>query len=204
MLSLLWIAVPVVTALSGLAILATGRYPRRLFDFNLGVMRWSWRVSFYAIGAFASDRYPPFTLAPDPAYPADLAVDYPERLSRGLVLVKWWLLALPQYLVVGILAGGWWFGVRAGWPLELGGGLIGLLALIAAVALAAQGRYPDSIFDLVIGLDRWCFRVLAYALLMRDEYPPFRLDLGGRDPGGRAFGGGPAPPPGRPLALSGK
>lgn len=64
-----------------------------------------------------------------------------------------------------------------------GGGLITLLAVIAVIILAISGRYPQRIFDLVMGLNRWCYRVLAYAALMRDEYPPFRLDAGGTDPG---------------------
>jgi len=110
-------------------------------------------------------------------------VDYPQRLSRGLVLVKWWLLAIPHYLVVAVFAGGW-----AGWVgedqrLTLGGGLVGLLVLVSAVVLLFTGRYPQPVYDFVMGMDRWCFRVLAYAALMRDEYPPFRLDTGGTDPG---------------------
>lgn len=179
----LWWAVAVLTVVAGFAILITGRYPRAIFDFNLGVMRWAWRVSFYAISAFATDKYPPFSLRPDPDYPADFTVDYPDRLSRGLVLVKWWLLALPQYLVVSIFAGGWELGLHSSAGRAGGGGLIALLALIAAVALAVTRKYPQQIFDLVMGLNRWCFRVLAYAALMRDEYPPFRLDMGGTDPG---------------------
>lgn len=65
-----------------------------------------WRVAFYGISAFGTDKYPPFSLQPDPSYPADFSVDYPQQLSRGLVLVKWRLLALPQYLIVAIFAGG--------------------------------------------------------------------------------------------------
>ena len=176
-LAWLWLAVWLLTVVAGLSILVIGRYPRPIFDFNVGVMRWTWRVGFYSISAFGTDRYPPFSLDPDPTYPVDLSVDYPQRLSRGRVLVKWWLLALPQYAVVAILAGGW--------HIVGGAGLIGLLVLVAAVTLGVTGRYPEQVFDLVMGFNRWCYRVMAYAALMRDEYPPFRLDVGGTDPGGR-------------------
>jgi hypothetical protein len=193
----LWLAVTMLTVVAGFAILFTGRYPRSIFDFNLGVMRWTWRVSFYAVSAFGTDRYPPFTLAPEPDYPATFTVDYPEHLSRGLVLVKWWLLALPHYLVVGFFAGGLGIGWTGAWRMAGGGGLIALLAIVAAVLLAVRGRYPESIFDFVMGMNRWCYRVLVYAVLMRDEYPPFRLDAGGLDPGTI-----PAPRPPVPPDLS--
>ena len=182
-LALLWMAVSVLTFVAGVAILFMGRYPRSIFDFNVGVMRWTWRVTFYAIGAFGTDRYPPFSRAADPTYPAELHIEYPDQLSRGLVLVKWWLLALPHYLIVAIFAGGWGLGWNGAWRPAGGGGLIAVLAVIGAVVLAVTGRYPDSIFDFVMGMNRWCYRVLAYAALMRDEYPPFRFDSGGTDPG---------------------
>ena len=202
----LWIAFALVTVIAFFAILLTGRYPRPLFDFTLGVLRWSWRVHYYSYGALGTDRYPPFTLADVPDYPARLHVPYPERLSRGLVLVKWWLLALPHYVVLSVLVGGGlWLGTRRdgsgnGWDDGWGaGGLLGLLVLIAAVALLCTGRYPDSLYRLVLGLDRWSLRVTAYAALMTDAYPPFRLDQGGADPGSVPAGPIPPQPSGSPL-----
>jgi len=184
----LWVAFFAVSVIAFLSILFTGRYPRSLFEFNVGVLRWTWRVSYYSYAALGTDSYPPFTLADVPDYPAHLDIAYPERLSRGLVLVKWWLLAIPQYLVVGIFAGGAataWSGNDRGatWGT---GGLTGLLVLVAAIILTFTGSYPRPIFDLVIGLNRWVVRVVAYAALMTDRYPPFRLDMGGSDGAGAA------------------
>src|SRR3954464_6352562 len=161
----LWIAFAVVSVVAFFAILFTGRYPRGLFGFNVGVLRWSWRVGFYSYSALGTDRYPPFTLADVPDHPARLDVEYPPALSRGLVLVKWWLLALPQYLIVGVFAGGTWAGFNAAnddWAWTSGSGLIGLLVLVAAVVLLFTGRYPRPIFDFVMGMNRWCYRVGAY------------------------------------------
>ena len=192
-LAFLWLAFGILTVIAFFAILFTGRYPRGIFDFNVGVLRWMWRVSFYSFSVLGTDRYPPFTLEDAPDYPARLHVEYPGELSRGLVLVKWWLLAIPHYIVVSLLGGGllatahWSQGHdhhpwSAGWS-GPGGGLIGILVAVAAVVLLFAGCYPKDIFRLVIGLNRWVFRVAAYATLMTDEYPPFRLDQGGRDPG---------------------
>ena len=161
----LWIAVFFVTIVALFAILFTGRYPRGIFDFNVGVLRWTWRVAFYSYSALGTDRYPPFSLETRD-YPANLEVAYPEGLSRGLVLVKWWLLAIPHYCVMGFFHGG--MGPRYG-------GLNGLLVLFAGVVLLFTGRYPRDMFELIMGMNRWSYRVLAYASLMRDEYPPFRL-----------------------------
>lgn len=169
----LWLTFAVLTVVAGIAIAMTGRYPKGIFDFNVGVLRWTWRVQFYAF-TLGTDLYPPFTLEDVADYPARLEVEYPEHLSRGLVWVKWWLLAIPQYLIVAVFTGG--AGPR------YGGGLIGILCLIAGITLAVTRRYPRPIFDFVMGLCRWCWRVTAYAALMRDEYPPFRLDAGPDEP----------------------
>ncbi|HET6985582.1 MAG TPA: DUF4389 domain-containing protein [Kribbella sp.] len=184
-LAVLWIAFVALSCVAFFAILFTGRYPRGIFDFNVGVLRWTWRVQFYAYGALGTDTYPPFTLHDVPEYPAHLDVAYPEHLSRGLVLVKWWLLAIPHYIVVGFFLGsGTWFATQADHRvLVWGSGLVGLLVLVAAVVLLFTGRYPRPVFDLVLGMDRWALRVAAYAGLMVDQYPPFQLDMGGDDPG---------------------
>ena len=184
----LWLAFAVLTVVAFFAILFTGRYPRGMFDFNVGVLRWTWRVGFYSYAALGTDRYPPFTLEHVPEYPATLEVDYPERLSRGLVLVKWWLLAIPHYLIVGILVGSGSYAASksddwGGWWVGSGGGLVGLLVLIAGVALLFTTRYPTGVFGLVLGLDRWVARVTAFAALMTDRYAPFRLDQGGSEAG---------------------
>ena len=180
----LWIGFVLSTVVAGFAILFTGRYPRGIFDFNVGVLRWTWRVGFYSYSALGTDRYPPFSLADDAEYPARLDVEYPEQLSRGLVLVKWWLLVLPHYLIVAILTGGAWSAWGSGddWLYAVGGGLIGLLVLFAGLSLLFTTRYPRPLFDFVLGLNRWVFRVVAYAGLMTDSYPPFRLDAGGDEP----------------------
>src|SRR5919198_1080595 len=111
-------------------------YPLRLEgDLSPQLSRWLWRVGYYSYSALGTDHYPPFTLAEVPGYPARLSVADPQELSRGLVLVKWWLLAIPHYLIIGVFTGGafagynqatgndWWYAA----------GLIGLLVLIAGI-----------------------------------------------------------------------
>jgi hypothetical protein len=192
----LWAGFIVLTAVAFVAILFTGRYPRAIFDYNVGVLRWTWRVSYYAYGALGTDDYPPFTLADRPDYPARMQVDYPEQLSRGLALVKWWLLALPHYVIVGIFVGGGAGFFADGDVTPPGGSLVGFLVLVAGVVLLVTGAYPRPIFDFVLGLNRWALRVIGYAAFMTDKYPPFRLDQGGGDAGLLTLPPGDPPPAG--------
>jgi len=164
-LLVLWVAFVVVWIIALIAIMLTAKYPRSLFDFNVGVLRWTWRVGFYSYQALGTDKYPPFTLDAG-GYPADLEVAYPDKLIPGLALVKWWLLAIPHYIVIALFIGCGW----ARWP-----GLLFVLVFFGAVVLLFTGRYPRGIFDFVMNIDRWIFRVAAYSGLMTDRYPPFRL-----------------------------
>jgi hypothetical protein len=187
-LAFLWAAFLITTMIAGFAILFTGRYPRSLFDFNVGVLRWNWRVGFYVYAALGTDRYPPFTLARTD-YPADFDVAYPDHLSRGLVLVKSWLLAIPHLIIVSLIVADllsypWTTSSDSisGFQPIGGFSILNLLVVIAGVFLLITGKYPRGLFDLLMGLNRWIYRVLSYVALMTDEYPPFRLDQGQYEP----------------------
>ncbi len=99
------------------------------------------------------------------SYPVTLRGELTIPPGRWVWIFKW-LLAIPHYIVTGFFAAGYGFGRF---------GLVFALSIIAAVALLFTGKYPPDIFKLVIGMNRWVYRVSAYASLMRDEYPPFRL-----------------------------
>jgi hypothetical protein len=157
----LYLLYPFATIAAGVAIMFTARYPRPLFDFNVGVLRWSWRLMNYRFPMNSTDRYPPFTLASKPDYPADLEVDYPDGPTNRAALLTRWLLGLPQILLC--------------WALEP---FLQLLCVTNAVWLVAKGTINPGMFDLLLGIVRWRYRVAVYISMMRDEYPPFRMDLG--------------------------
>ncbi len=138
-----------------LMILFRQKYPRWWFDWNLELLRFSNRVGAYL--ALMDDRYPSTddhqAVHLDYPYP-----DVPRELNRWLPLVKW-LLVLPHYVVLAILA------------------IVALGAVVVAwVAILITGRYPRGLFDFVQGVMRWNNRVAGYAfVLITDQYPPFRL-----------------------------
>ncbi len=173
-LAVLWIPFIPTTLFAGIAILVTGHYPRRLFDFNVGVLRWNWRVGFYVYAALGTDKYPPFSLAEQADYPAHFDVSYNSRPSRGIVPLTWFM-AIPHLVIVAFIIGGLLTFVQST-DASAAFSVLNVLVVLAGVFLLLTGRYPRPLFGLLIGINRWVYRVLAYVAFMRDEYPPFRLD----------------------------
>ncbi len=138
-----------------LMILFRKRYPRWWFDFVRELTRFGARVGAYFV--LLTDEYPS-TVDEQKVH---LEIDYPDvdhDLNRWLPLVKWFL-AIPHYVVLFFL-------------------FIGALVavVIAWFAILFTGRYPQGLFDYVVGVGRWALRVEAYAfLLVTDRYPPFAL-----------------------------
>ncbi len=97
------------------------------------------------------------TAAGASGYPLRYDVEYPEELSRWLIFVKW-LLAIPHYIILYAL------GVAAS-----------VIGFIAFFAILFTKRFPRGLFDFIVGVNRWNYRVGAYTALLRDEYPPFSL-----------------------------
>jgi hypothetical protein len=137
-----------------LMILFRQKYPRWWFDWNLNLTRFLTRVAAYA--ELLRDEYP----STDEEQAVHLDFPYPDakQLNRWLPIVKW-LLAIPHWIVLYFL----WIGAI-------------VCIIIAWFAILFTGRYPRSLFDYVVGVNRWSLRVEAYALLLiTDQYPPFTL-----------------------------
>jgi hypothetical protein len=150
----LGIASAVITFIAFFAILFTKRYPRGLFDFVVNVNRWNANVTGYT-GLFR-DEYPPFSWEPG-QYAVTYEVDYPAELNRWLPLIKW-LLAIPHVIVLYFL----FIAAFVAW-------------VIAWFAILFTKRFPRGLFDFIVGVLRWQYRVNVYTGLLRDEYPPFSL-----------------------------
>lgn len=146
--------VNIILLIAFFAILFTKRFPRGLFDVVVNIYRWQANVSSYV--GLLRDEYPPFSWDPG-KYPVTYEVDYPEELSRWMPLVKW-LLAIPHYIVLMVLA------------------IVALIVwIIAWFAILFTGSFPKGMFDFIVGVMRWSYRVNAYVYFLRDEYPPFSM-----------------------------
>ncbi len=99
-------------------------------------------------------------MAGAPGYPLRYDVEYPERLSRWLIFVKW-LLALPHFLILYAL-----------------NSVSSVITLIAFFAILFTRRYPRGLFDFAVNINRWNANAMAYIMLFRDEYPPFSWEPG--------------------------
>jgi hypothetical protein len=138
-----------------LMILFRKKYPRWWFDWNQELARFTSRVHLYF--SLLDDKYP----STDEQQSLRFDIRYPNAetdLMRGMPIVKW-LLAIPHYIVLFFLSIG-----------------VFVAVVIAWFAILFTGTYPRGLFDFVVGVQRWFWRVTAYALLLTtDEYPPFRL-----------------------------
>ncbi len=132
------------------------KYPRWWFEFNRELTAFSYRVGVYLL--LIDDRYP----STDEQQGVRIKLEHPDverELSQFMPLIKW-LLAVPHYVILFFL----WIGALCG-------------TIYAWFMILFTGRYPRDVFDFVVGVQRWTLRVTAYtALLVTDEYPPFRLE----------------------------
>jgi hypothetical protein len=93
------------------------------------------------------------------AYPVRLDIQYADSLSR-LTFAKW-ILAIPQYLIVSAL-----------------NSVFNVISVVAFFAIIFTGTYPRSLFDFAVNTQRWRMNLVAYVMLIRDEYPPFSFEPG--------------------------
>ena len=158
-LTLYEIATGIVTFIAFWVVLFTGKYPRGMFGFVVGFLRWSFNLwTHYAY--LLHDEYPPFSNEQKAGYPVTLGIEYPERLSRAGVVLK-------------VLLGWLYVGIPHGIILALYGIVTSIVAFITFWAILFTEKYPRGMFDFVVDYMRWSLNVTAYLSLLRDEYPPF-------------------------------
>ena len=150
----------VLAVIAWFAILFTGNIPKGLFDFMAMIFRYQWRTNSYVW--FMREPYPPFAFDAqnlDPGDdPARLSIEYPERLSRGLIFIKW-LLVIPHVFALLFVFIAAFF-----------------VAIASFFAVLFTGRWPEGMRRFIVGTTRWSTRVGAYVCLMTDVYPPFSME----------------------------
>ena len=158
-LTVLSLVAGLLATIGYLVVLFTGNYPRGLFDFQVGMSRWNFRINCWLVGL--TDKYPPFSFQ-EGGYPADVSVEYPESSSRllaflGFFLLKW-LVLLPHIIVLYILS------------------VVSLIIMtIGYLVVLFTGNYPRGLFDFMLGIGIWNYRVTAWYVGLVDKYPPFSL-----------------------------
>ena len=200
-LAVLTIVQIVVAFVAQIVVAVTGEYPAGMFDFVAGVLRWSTRVTTFFLSL--NDRYPPFSLQPDPGYPSDLVIARPARSSRLYALFTVIVEILAGIAVVAVLVdrthtvgSGNGFSFSSRGPSFSSSGLVlrdiaaiphGIVLFFLFIAVAVlwyvaqwvilvTARYPHGWFDFTAGVVRWQTRVSGYALGLIDRYPPFTFD----------------------------
>lgn len=152
------IAVFVVKIIAWFAVLFTAKYPKGMFEFVVGYYRWFLRVMAYLY--YMTDTYPPFSFKEVEGETVHFNIDYPDKLSRGLLFLRlflgWAYIWIPHMIIL--------------WPL-----FMAVSAVVCASwwVILFTGRYPVNMFNFVMGVYRWYLRVIAYAGFMTDKYPPF-------------------------------
>lgn len=159
----LQIVANIVYFIACFAILFSGRYPRGLFNFYVGYMRWNANMTGYLVSAY--DKYPPFSMDIQPDFPVTLEVDYPENLNRILnfpLFIGYFIkliLLIPHLIIIVFLA------------------LVAMIVLfIAQFAILFTGSFPEGMHGFMVGVGRWSTRITAYTVALTDKYPPFSLD----------------------------
>lgn len=153
---LVGLALAVVGLIAWFVILITGKYPSGMLSFSEGGMRWVTRVLGY--GYLLTDKYPPFSLEDDAAYPIRVSAQGQIDGRNRLTVFFRYILAIPHLIIVGVL-----------------GYAVGVVALIAWVIALVTGSVPPGLHGFIAGYLRWNLRAQAYVLLLTDEYPPFSL-----------------------------
>jgi uncharacterized protein DUF4389 len=150
------LAAVIVVLISFFAVIFTRRYPQGMFNFIVGTARWAWRVEAYVL--LMVDRYPPFTLDEDPAYPASFTIDYPQEVDRWRPLVQW-LLIIPYEIVTYLLVY-----------------LAYIIAFFALFTILFTKRFPEGMFRIVLNALRWNARANAYHYWLTTRYPPWEWE----------------------------
>jgi len=150
------IAAGAVAVIAWFAILFTGKYPEGMLTFATGALRWQVRAIGYMW--LMTDKYPPFSLEEDSAYPIRLVGSGQVEGRNRLTCFFRYFMLIPHAIVLYVLFA------------------VGYVVLVIAwFAALFGGSVPQGLHDFMTGLGRWYTRVSAYAMLLTDEYPPFSL-----------------------------